>query len=179
MKICNYGCGNEGLYYFKTSDRWCCSKNVAQCPAVKKVNSDWHKTNCFNKNNPFFNKHHTEKSKDIIKNKAIKRMENPEKRKEVKDKIKSLWDDPNSYYHSDEWKENQLKGRPREEDHYLWNGGCADWWAIEMKKIYKECVLCKSSYCLEMHHMDGNRNNNERSNRVILCINCHNFWHRN
>ena len=60
----------------------------------------------------------------------------------------------------------------------LKNGGDSNYHAREMKKIYTECVLCRSPEILEMHHKDKDRKNNERSNRVILCVNCHIFWHK-
>ena len=65
------------------------------------------------------------------------------------------------------------------ENNNNWSGGCDEYWAREMKKIYTECVLCRSDILLEMHHIDGNRKNNDRSNRVILCMKCHKFWHYN
>lgn len=39
MPICDFGCGNDGLYQFKTG-RWCCSKSANQCPAKRKSDSD-------------------------------------------------------------------------------------------------------------------------------------------
>ncbi len=60
-----------------------------------------------------------------------------------------------------------------------WIGGCSEYWAKEMKKIYTECILCASNYILEMHHMDNNNKNNDRLNRRIICKTCHEFWHHN
>jgi len=61
---------------------------------------------------------------------------------------------------------------------HRWIGGCADYWARELKKIYKECVLCKSKRLSEIHHKDHNRKNNKRKNLIIICVNCHKFWHQ-
>lgn len=58
-----------------------------------------------------------------------------------------------------------------------WKGGKNQYHRNRMLKIYKECVLCKSDYKLEMHHRDGNHENNERLNRIIICKKCHDFWH--
>lgn len=63
-------------------------------------------------------------------------------------------------------------------DNYRWYGGHPDWWARELKKIYKECVLCKSTDNLQMHHKDHNTKNNKRHNQIIICATCHNFWHQ-
>ena len=60
----------------------------------------------------------------------------------------------------------------------LKNGGCSEWWARELKKTY-DCCLCNSDKHLEMHHKDKNRDNNNRSNLIILCFDCHKFWHYN
>jgi len=60
-----------------------------------------------------------------------------------------------------------------------WTGGDAAYWAIRMKEIYTECVLCKSDIRLEMHHRDEDPKNNERFNRVVLCGKCHDYWHHN
>ena len=27
IKLCNYGCGKEAKFYFKTVNKWCCSKS--------------------------------------------------------------------------------------------------------------------------------------------------------
>ncbi|HUU86811.1 MAG TPA: hypothetical protein VMX17_03565 [Candidatus Glassbacteria bacterium] len=35
--ICEYGCNREGIYYFKRVNKWCCSKNVSQCPYIKEI----------------------------------------------------------------------------------------------------------------------------------------------
>ena len=36
MILCDYGCGSEGKYYFKSVDKWCCSKSVNSCPVISK-----------------------------------------------------------------------------------------------------------------------------------------------
>jgi hypothetical protein len=36
MKICNYGCGQEGKYFFKRVKKWCCSKHWKKCPEQRK-----------------------------------------------------------------------------------------------------------------------------------------------
>jgi len=32
--LCNYGCGQEAKYKFKNG-KWCCSKNISSCPAIR------------------------------------------------------------------------------------------------------------------------------------------------
>jgi len=38
MNLCDYGCGQEAKYQFKNG-KWCCSKNVSQCPVIRKKQS--------------------------------------------------------------------------------------------------------------------------------------------
>jgi hypothetical protein len=39
------------------------------------------------------------------------------------------------------------------------------------------CVGCGESENLEVHHVDGNRSNNELSNLIPLCQDCHHILH--
>ena len=34
--ICNYGCGKEGHFYFKTVDKCCCSKDDKQFQEIRR-----------------------------------------------------------------------------------------------------------------------------------------------
>ena len=40
MLLCDYGCGQEAQYYFKTVEKWCCCKSHNSCPAIRKKMSD-------------------------------------------------------------------------------------------------------------------------------------------
>lgn len=39
MTLCFYGCGQEAKYYFKTVNKWCCSKSHNMCPINRQKNS--------------------------------------------------------------------------------------------------------------------------------------------
>lgn len=39
MNVCNFGCGHEGKYFFKSTQRWCCSESVNSCPAKRERDS--------------------------------------------------------------------------------------------------------------------------------------------
>lgn len=65
------------------------------------------------------------------------------------------------------------------ENNSVWTGGQLIWWRKELKKVYKECCLCKSKINLKMHHIDHNKDNNQRNNLIIICHKCHMFWHHN
>ena len=45
MIICDYGCGREGRYYFKSVNKWCCSKSQNSCPANSKKRTKTQKGN--------------------------------------------------------------------------------------------------------------------------------------
>lgn len=55
--LCEYGCGQEALYQFGNGV-WCCSSHYLKCPI--------HRENRKGKNNPFYNKKHTEETKNLI-----------------------------------------------------------------------------------------------------------------
>jgi len=100
--ICDYGCGQESKYQFKNG-KWCCSKNIAQCSAVRKKMS---KSQSGEKNH-MFEKHHSEKSKNKIGISNIGKRKIPfenikkyaedkkyrilSKKEEYKDSISKLW----------------------------------------------------------------------------------------
>ena len=37
IKLCEYGCGQEAKFYFKTSDKWCCNSHFMKCPEQIKI----------------------------------------------------------------------------------------------------------------------------------------------
>ena len=44
--------------------------------------------------------------------------------------------------------------------------------------LYGKCESCGYSEVLDLHHIDGNHNNNDPSNHGVLCPNCHAKVHR-
>lgn len=41
----------------------------------------------------------------------------------------------------------------------------------------KECIICGENRIVEVHHLDGNRSNNDISNLIPLCPTHHSYWH--
>ena len=65
MKLCEYGCGQEALYFLKRSKKWCCSKSYNSCPISREKNRKKH-LGSFNHR---YGKHCTEETKNKIRNK--------------------------------------------------------------------------------------------------------------
>lgn len=69
-----------------------------------------------------------------------------------------------------------LRNRSRlGELHPNWNGG-TNTYRSHMGAICEECGELRS-FLLIVHHKDGKRSNNERSNHETLCLNCHGTRH--
>ncbi len=47
----------------------------------------------------------------------------------------------------------------------------------EYRNLTKSCISCGFSKIVELHHLDGNKKNNEHSNLIPLCPNCHKMIH--
>lgn len=40
IHLCDYGCGKEASYYFKSVNKWCCESSTNKCPEIRRKNSD-------------------------------------------------------------------------------------------------------------------------------------------
>lgn len=73
--------------------------------------------------------------------------------------------------------------------HRKWKGGVEKVYPLEFNNALKErikdrdrykCRVCdKSNDRLEIHHIDGSRNNNEEENLIVTCVECHHLIHDN
>lgn len=48
----------------------------------------------------------------------------------------------------------------------------------EYQKLTKECVVCGFDIITELHHLNGNKKNNDPNNVICLCPNHHKMIHR-
>lgn len=57
---------------------------------------------------------------------------------------------------------------------HRWGGGDDQYWKQQLIKIYgHSCQVCGFNIIIQVHHIDGNRKNNQIDNFVLLCPNCH------
>lgn len=112
--LCDYGCGQPSKYYFKTVDKWCCSKHQNSCPNMKenigypkgrknnklseimKGKPSWNKgIKGYKIHDDNFKKRLSERMKNIIFSKETRKKlsenimgdKNPSKQQKVKEKI--------------------------------------------------------------------------------------------
>lgn len=147
--LCDYGCGTEAKYFFKSVKKWCCSPYSSKCPAVKKKITQTVK-NIYKDKNSLYNINkkeiHSKRSKSMTavwKNKTSKlgsvktrekqrkiNLQNrekgiyssPEYKKKLSLAHKKIWEDPNSSYNSIERSE-KISKRMKElykDDEYLY-----------------------------------------------------------
>ena len=122
IKLCNYGCGKEAKFYFKTVNKWCCSKSKNSCTTQKEINSklnkgikkplhteEWkinHSNRMRGDKNSFYGKQH---SLETLKNWSEKRKGRyfitPQGLLIGIEKLKNRWKDPNSKFNSKSFRE--------------------------------------------------------------------------
>ena len=92
MKICEYGCGREGKFYFKTPGKWCCSKNHKQCPVKRKETSIQIKKEWGDPNGVFNSDLFREKQNKVLREarKVPNSMSNSVSYNHVKEKINDI-----------------------------------------------------------------------------------------
>lgn len=49
--------------------------------------------------------------------------------------------------------------------------------SVRQEQMKDSCEKCGSDYLLNLHHIDGNRQNNSSENLLTLCPACHTQWH--
>jgi len=80
IHLCDYGCEQEAKYQFKNG-KWCCSKNIAQCSAIRKKVSK--KLSGENHPRGMLGKHHTEEARKKQGESQIGKHPTEETRKKI------------------------------------------------------------------------------------------------
>jgi len=165
--LCAYGCGNKGVYEVTAAKKLCCSKHHNSCSGLKRKNSEGLKLAYKEGRRP---NNYVNYSQDI--------------------KDRMAWSKGKT-----RWEDNRIHGSYDNESLFrLYKKG--EILRCDIKKIlvknlnieYKcsECGIIKwrgRNITLELHHINGNRNDNRLENLEFLCLNCHsqtrNFRGRN
>lgn len=145
MNICNYGCGQEAKYYFKSVDKWCCSQFACQCSCLKKKNSN------------ALRKVYSSGLRKII-------IPRQDKIKGVRKCTLSLRKRLKKQYDKLPFNQKPFAERKRiilKEQEYKCD-------ICRCKNIWNGAPLN-----FHYDHINGDRSNNSRSNSRLLCPNCH------
>lgn len=172
--LCEYGC-EQKANFITSSNKRCCSKTFRECPGYRKKLAKGNDTakGCFKKGYHKITKLCCLKCKKEISKTQIKKHLNAcfnRIQKECpicKTIIKDLM--PYQAKHitfcsrecSDESKRNGSNYR-----------------FICFSYFEKKCLICEESNVIDVHHLDGNRDNNLPSNLIPLCPTHHMYLHR-
>lgn len=132
-----------------------CGIEFYRSPALSKDNVKYCSQKCYNKygkNNPFFNKTHTEES-------INKMILSPTR------------------HNFPEGSENPSWQRGARNPEF--RAKSIDWWRSFLKETIGHCEYCSypNVKACEVHHVDRNPKNNIRENLLLLCANCHILEH--
>lgn len=184
--LCEYGCGEEAKYQLKNG-KWCCSKHYQSCKGLKKKNSisNSHRTIEEKKRIGSFGMISNNKKtacKFCGKSIAITGIKLHEKwcyLNPIRKKICPICGKPIKNYKTNKTCSNKCGV-------YLGkNPEC-----ISITKQYdlnyrsicfnyheKKCIICGEEIFIEVHHVDGDRSNNNPFNLVPLCPTHHKYIH--
>jgi len=81
------------------------------------------------------------------------------------------------------WNKGKKLPKQSGSNHPNWSGGSSRYWGKkilrESGKDTKHCQICKEKKRTEIHHIDGNSNNNKLNNLGVVCSYCHFAIHDN
>lgn len=180
---CEYGCEKEAKYQFKNG-RWCCSKFSSSCPHQRLLNSKRKKENYrFTVRSNSIKKECKHCNKKIASC-SLKRHEewcylNPKNLKtcpvcgkpikNYKTSVTCGYSCSNTYFRSGSdnpnWKGTNGK---RPETSYR---------RICFNFTDKKCIICGEDKIIHIHHLDGDKNNNDVKNLIPLCPTHHAYCH--
>ena len=149
--ICEYGCGQEAVHYFKRTKKWCCNKYTSRCPAIKKLISEkMNGVTPWNKN-----------KKNIYSDETIEKMRNAKEGKYI--------GEDNPMY----GKVGYWKGKKRPNHSKLMTGRVGPWQG--KKNIKKRLTIkeWKKKYPL-FAKIEEMRYDPDNENKKIIQVQCKN-----
>lgn len=188
--VCFY-CGQEGKYKLigrGKVEKWCCSKSQNSCPGMKKKNSNALKGRNITWGSKISDTLKGRTLSEETKNKIGKSLsgrKRPRHSRRMKGFRNPMWGKKRSdlVEYNKKYKSEQIKGfknpmwildrnqrfAPYTEKHFDKD---------IRQKIFEEqdgkCGHCGGKdYPLHFHHIDYDKQNDERRNKIFLCISCH------
>lgn len=125
--------------------------------------------------NSFYGKHHSEETKQKLREINTGRKMSEESRRKSSESHKG-------FRHSEESKKRLSEAHKRIRENYVYdpNKNQPSYRKTAIETYGYECELCG---CIEgklaVHHLDGNHNNDDIENLVVLCESCHGKIHPN
>jgi len=176
--LCDYGCGQEGKYYFKTVNKWCCNKAYAKCPAIRKKNSIGAKKAYINnaRINPSIYKIKCIYCNKKISLSNIKRHEKSCKFNPDILRLCPVCNEPVRKGCTTCSRKCRLVyfGAPNKNGN---NGKKASYRSICFNHHPYRCIICGENNIVAVHHYDENKDNDDPSNLVPLCPTHHIYIH--
>jgi len=81
------------------------------------------------------------------------------------------------------WNKGKTFPKLQGENSSGWKGGKSRSWSYKVlersNKIKDQCQICKEKGKIQIHHIDGNKNNNQLKNLGVVCSYCHFAIHDN
>lgn len=188
LKFCQLeGCMN---LMKEKSNKYCC---ISHCNQDRVGNKHpMYGVRRFGSDNPMYGKKHTEQSKKIISEKAIGRVHSEETKKLFSEQRKGENNpmfgrrgksSPNfGRKHTEEYKQFMRRYKTDIDFHLnnLITEGSPKYKVDAIRKYGAKCEHCGTNRAIfEVHHLDGNHNNDDIDNLVVLCIHCHQTYAHN
>jgi len=158
--LCNYGCGQEAKYQLKNK-KWCCNKNIASCPFIRKKISNSNKNKVKSKK---WKKNISDKSKGRIpwnKNKNDYLTDEIREKMGIKNKGKIPWNKGKKNPYEKQTIEKMIeKAKVRTGNiSSNWKGG-----------YYSKNIPIYDKYIRELHNIEQCRRN--KDDNKVLDIKC-------
>lgn len=120
------------------------------------------------KNNPFYNKSHTQETRKQI-SESVSGEDHPMHGETRTESFKQLLSDAQRGSRNPNWRGGMSEPYPREFKEIR---------EFVIKRDFERCVKCgirrdEITQDLDVHHIDGDRQNNKAQNLVTLCRSCH------
>jgi hypothetical protein len=174
MNFCSYGCGNEAIYTLKNGKN-CCQISPNKCPENRKKNSNKRKGQQYNRVriNPNLTRVKCKFCNKDLGTPGLKNHEN------------SCYLNPNNIRYCC-FCEKILKNKHSKTCSYKCSSAffkhhtkdpniIRNYREICFYYHKKECIICKESNVVEVHHLDLNHKNNDPLNLIPLCPTHHKY----